>query len=155
MLPRAQPAGSLCSLLPRELRGGDGGGRNKPPRHASCIPGDHAFLPPCLSLAINYFRLTKSALLLSCSQSSWWRSGSLPGNPQHPQSPEDSGQLGQRKLGNWVTSWAPTSWGTQRVGLAHSTGQSPRAPLPKNCARGKEKWLGGQASMCLRVQQEH
>lgn len=57
------------------------------------------------------------------------------------------GQLGQRKLGDLL--------GTNILGSTES-GAWPtpqgRAPLPRNCAQGKEKWLGGQASMCLRVQ---
>lgn len=92
-------AGSLCSLSPGELR--RGGGQEQASQAFLPHSWGHALLPPCLSLAINYFRLAKSGLLLSCSQPPVRPGpGPWPGNPQHPQSPECSGQLGQRKLGD-------------------------------------------------------
>lgn len=134
VLPSAQPAsGSLCSLPPGELRRGGG------PEPASQAFLPHSWgqaLPPCLSLAINYFRLAKSGLLLSCLQppARWWP-GPWPGNPQHPESPDGSGQLGWRKPGD-LLGYQPYRIGEQRGwGLAHTMGQNPGAPPPETVPR--------------------
>lgn len=84
--------------------------------------GTHAFLPPCLSLAITISGL-QNLLCCAPAHSPWCQwPGSQPGNPQHPQSPEGSGQLGQRKLGDL---WALTSWGAEKM----ETGPLHRAEL--------------------------
>lgn len=145
MLPRAQPAGSLCSLLLGELRGG---GQEQ---------ASQALLPhswgPCLPSSLpqpghNYFRLT-NLLCYTPAHSPWCqRPGSQPGNPQHPQSPEGSGQLGQRKLGDL---WAPTSWGAERVETGPLHRAELRSPTPQRLGSEKReavkrKWFGDPAA---------
>ena len=91
------PAGwKPCWLPPGELR--RGGGQKQASQAFLLHSRGHALLPPCLSPAINYFRLAKSGLLLSCLQPpARPRPGPASGNPQHPQSPDGSGQVGWRK----------------------------------------------------------
>ena len=95
----AQPVPSWLKALlasPGELR--RGGGQKQASQAFLLHSRGHALLPPCLSPAINYFRLAKSGLLLSCLQPpARPRPGPASGNPQHPQSPDGSGQVGWRK----------------------------------------------------------
>lgn len=141
-------AGSLCSLSPGELR--TGGGQAQASQAFLPHSWGHALLPPCLSLAINYFRLAKSGLLFSCSQPLVRRGpGSWPGNLQHPQSPEGSGQLGQRKLGDLLGHQPQRAWGAEKVEPGSLLGAETQSPTPWRLHPGKmEKWLGGQAIMC-------
>lgn len=114
-----------------------------------CLP------PPCLSLAINYFRLAKSGVLLSCSQPpARQRPGPQPGDLQHPPSPECSGQLGWRKAGDLLDQHSHRDWGAERVGTGSLYRAEPQGPPPQRlCPGQREKWLRGQACICLGLQQ--